>query len=122
MTFKEKVLYHQIHPFKLLVDISSGFGSLYPLWEHELTLALVVMLVPPPIASFLVMRYVNLEPYRQSPVGRYLGRYMTPTAQAVRFVGMLMMALGAWFHVWWLIPVGAVVILAAWLRGVLVPR
>src|SRR5262245_18815231 len=36
MTNREKWLYHQLHPVKLLVDWGAGLISLYPLWRHEL--------------------------------------------------------------------------------------
>jgi hypothetical protein len=35
MTAGERYLYHQIHPLKLAIDIASGFGALYPLWQHS---------------------------------------------------------------------------------------
>jgi hypothetical protein len=47
---------------------------------------------------------------------------MTRPLEALRFVGLGFMALGAWYHVLWLIPFGLVVILLAWLRGVAFPR
>lgn len=121
MNLKDKYLYHQIHPLKLLTDICSGFVSLYPLWQHELAIALAVMLVPPPIASALVMRFANLEPYRQSAFGRYIAVHMTHAMEAVRLAGMIAMAVGAWLHIIWLIPAGVVVVLFGWLRGVLIP-
>jgi hypothetical protein len=47
MNPKEKYLYHQTHPLKLLTDIGAAFGSLCLLWRHQLAFALVVMLAPP---------------------------------------------------------------------------
>jgi hypothetical protein len=117
MKLKEKYLYHQIHPLKLLTDNAAGFGSLYFLWRHQLGLALVVMLVPPPLASFLVMRYVNLEPYRQSALGKYIARSMSHAMEAVRLAGMAVMALGAWHHSLWIILAGTAMVLFGWLRG-----
>jgi hypothetical protein len=38
MNTKEKLLYHQIHPLKLLADVAAGFGSFYPLWRHWLAI------------------------------------------------------------------------------------
>jgi hypothetical protein len=117
MNAKDKYLYHQIHPLKLLTDISSGFICLYPLWQHQLVLALLIMLIPAPVASALVMRYANLEPYKQSAVGKYISKYMTHTMEAIRGLGMIAMAFGAWWHAVWLILVGAAVIILAWLNG-----
>jgi hypothetical protein len=71
-------------PLKLLTDWCARFTALYPLWQHDLAVALVIMLVPPPVASWLVMRYADLEPYRHSAFGRYIARYMTHRMEAVR--------------------------------------
>jgi len=120
MTPKEKYLYHQIHPLKLLVDVAAGLIALYPLWQHRLATALLIMLVPPPIASFVVMRYANLEPYRQSAFGRYVARHMSHAVEAVRLLGMVITASGAWFHSVSAILLGLVVTIVAWLWG-LVP-
>jgi ABC-type branched-subunit amino acid transport system permease subunit len=119
---KEKYLYHQIHPFKLSVDICAGFGSLYPLWEHHLALALIVMLVPPPIASFVVMRYANLEPYQRSTFGRYVARNMTHAMEALRLAGIAILAVGAWYHSIAAMIAGIALVLFAWLRGKIIPR
>lgn len=61
MIFKEKVLYHQIHPVKLAVDIGITPISLYFFWQHELLLAILVTFVPSIIASSLIIKYVDLE-------------------------------------------------------------
>lgn len=52
-----KHLFHQIHPLKLLHGLVNGLIALYLLWRHELAVAVPVMLVPPPVASWLIMRY-----------------------------------------------------------------
>jgi hypothetical protein len=51
MTPQEKALYHQIHPLKLVTDISAEVLSLYLFWKRKLLAGLVVLLVPPIIAS-----------------------------------------------------------------------
>jgi hypothetical protein len=119
MTLKEKILYHQIHPLKLITDGSAGFGSLYPLWHHHLAVALVVMLVPPPLVSLLLMRFANLEPYRQSAFGRYIARFMSRAMEAIRLGGMIIIALGGWYHSRWAIVAGCSLVLFAWLRGMI---
>jgi hypothetical protein len=77
MTTEEKVLYHQIHPTKLLTDISTALASLYLLWVHSVAAALLVAFVPPIVVSLILIRYVDLTAYRQSALGRYVRRYMT---------------------------------------------
>jgi len=121
MTRKEKTLYHQIHPLKLLTDSSSATAALFLLWHKHLLAALLVAFVPPPIVSFLLIRYADLEKYRRSSFGQYLHRYMTRATEAVRLAGFILMAVGAWYHIVWLIPAGFLVVLLAWLRGVLFP-
>ena len=119
MFAKERYRYHQIHPLKLLTDFCAGFVALYPLWQHRLIVALFIMLVPPLIASFLILRFADLEPYKESAFGRYVAHYGGRVAEAVRLLGMIGMALGAWFHSLVAIVVGLAVIMLAWLRGVL---
>jgi hypothetical protein len=114
---KEKYLYHQIHPLKLLTDIGAAFGGLCFLWRHQLAFALAVMLVPPVLVSLLLMRYANLEPYRQSAFGKYIARSMSHAMEAARLAGMAVMALGAWHHSLWITLAGGAMILFGWLRG-----
>jgi hypothetical protein len=121
MTPQEKYLYHQIHPAKLLTDLCAGLIALYPLWRHELGLALTIMLVPPPIASWLVIHYANLERQRQSAFGRYVARSMTHAMEAVRLVGFVVMAVGAWNRSVPIIVGGLAIILFGWTRGLLMP-
>lgn len=117
MTREEKILYHQIHPLKLLTDSTVGFAALPLLWRHRLRAALLVMFVPAILVSILIIRYVDLEPYKRSSFGRYVERYMTKEMQAVRLAGYLIMSLGAWHRRPWFIPVGLLVVLFGWLCG-----
>jgi hypothetical protein len=121
MIFQEKALYHQIHPAKLATDIGTTPISLYLFWQHSLIAALLVTFVPSIIASFIIIQAVNLAQYKNSALGHYLARYMTPATQAMRFVGLIVMILGAWYRNGWPIALGVAIILLAWLRGVIVP-
>jgi hypothetical protein len=117
MTFQEKALYHQVHPLKLATDISAQIVSLYFFWIHSLTLGLIVMFLPPIIASLVIVNTVDLTAIKRSKLGHYLQWAMTPAMQGVRLLGTVPMALGAWFHIWWLIPLGLAMVLFGWLRG-----
>ena len=121
MTVEEKYLYHQIHPLKPFIDWSTGIAALFPLWQHNLELALVIALIPPPIVSFLLMRFADLEKHKESAFGRYVRRYMTRQVEAIRFAGYIAMAVGAWMRIVWVIPVGLVIILFGWLKGRIFP-
>jgi hypothetical protein len=122
MTREEKVLYHQIHPLKLLTDWTAGFAALPLLWRHRLRAALLVAFVPSILSSSLIIRYVDLEPYKRSAFGRYVERNMTREIQGIRLAGYLIMSLGAWYRRPWSVPLGLLVVLFGWSRGVLFPR
>ena len=119
LTLQEKALYHQIHPLKLATDISAQVVSSYFFWVHSLALGLVTMLVPPILMSALLLNTLDFAWIRDSAVGRYLKRAMTPAMQAVRLAGTLPIIFGAWYHLPWLIALGIPIILFGWLRGLL---
>jgi len=106
MNTREKSLYHQIHPLKLATDWSTGLIALYLLWQHDLLPALVVAFVPSVIVSLVLMQWVNLGAYKQSSFGAYISRYMTRLMETIRVAGYVVMAIGAWYHMAWLIPLG----------------
>jgi hypothetical protein len=75
MTPKQKYLFHQSHPLKLSPIGVPDVSRSYPLWRHDLTVALVIVLVPPPVASWLVIGFADLKPHRRSAFGRYVARH-----------------------------------------------
>jgi hypothetical protein len=119
MTLREKILFHQVHPAKLATDASFAVISLYFFWQHRLAVALLLHFIPPVVASAIVIRLADLEPYRRSPLGAYLVRCMTPLAQAARLAGDLVTVFAAWFHSPFAIAAGLIVVLAAWTYGLL---
>src|SRR5699024_11019920 len=119
MDFQEKKLYHQIHPLKLLTDWITGAVALYFLWYHQWIIAFIIMFIPPIVVSLLIVKYVNLEKIKNSPLGKYVGTTMTAMMEMIRLIGFIIMILGAWFHLIWLIVVGLFIILFGWFRGVL---
>ena len=119
MTLSERILYHQIHPLKLFTDIAVTIPSCYFFWRHDLAAAIAIALLPPIIVSATVIAAVDLERYKQSSFGRYLASYMSREMEALRLFGFVLVALGSWFHQAWLLPCGFVVVLLAWLRGII---
>lgn len=121
MNFQEKKLYQQIHPAKLFTDWSTGALALYFIWLHKIVIALIVMFPLAIISSLLIVRFVDLEKYKQSRFGKYLKVYMTTRWEVLRFLGYVITVLGAWFHISWLIPTGIVIIVLAWGNGIIFP-
>jgi hypothetical protein len=122
MTPQEKALYHQIHPLKLFADISAEVISLYLFWKRKLLPGLLVVFLLPIIASLLIMRFVDLEPYKDSAFGNYIRTYMTPSVVAMRILGTVITHLGAWYRKPFLLPLGFGLVLLGWLRGLLWPK
>jgi hypothetical protein len=122
MKLEEKVLYHQIHPLKLFTDISTAAIALSLLWKRRIAAALLVMWVPSICVSWALIRFVDLERYKRSRFGAYVRRSMTRSMEALRFAGLAVMAIGAWFHRVWLIPLGVLIVLGGWLRGLLLSQ
>lgn len=122
MDVNEKVLYHQIHPAKLLTDWGTLPIALYLLWHHRWRLAFIVAFVPSMIVSYALIQYVDLESYKQSRFGVYIARSMSRAMEGVRFLGAGVMMLGAWKRRRWMFPVGLLIILAGWLRGLVLPK
>ncbi len=117
MTSKEKMLYHQIHPLKLFVDISTSLLTTYFAWQHNVVWFLMLFLIPSVIITILLIKYADIERLKNSDFGRYIGIYITRTIEAVRFGGQIIMWIAAWFHLPILIAVGVLVIIGGWLNG-----
>ena len=122
MLLREKSLYHQIHPLKLAVDILSEPISLYFLWQHELALGLISHFAPPVLASVLMVSFGSFEAQKRSPLGRYVLRHMTRPVEAARFARDIVMVLGAWYRAPLIIAAGLLIVIAAWLSGMVKSR
>ena len=68
-----------------------------------------------------MLRFADLNALTQSALGAYVKRYMTPAMQVPRVCGFLIMAIAAWKHVPLALLAGLAVIVAAWLKGVIMP-
>jgi hypothetical protein len=117
MTGEEKRLYHQIHPLKLGIDISASIISLFFFWEHRWGIALATHLLPPFAASFLLMKYANLERQKNSAFGRYVKRHMSASVVLGRMAGDAVTVFAAWFHQALMLGTGVGIIVAAWVSG-----
>jgi hypothetical protein len=122
LSSRERRLYQQVHPVKLLVDGAAAAAALVLLWRHSAWLGIGVALVPPIVASVTLWHVSDLSSYRSSRIGRYLRQHMTLAAEAFRVGGFIVMALGAWERLAWVLVLGAALIARGWLHGLLRPR
>lgn len=121
MELRDRVLYHQIHPIKLATDGLTAVAATALLWSHRLALALVVGFLPSILVTIALLRWADLEPYRRSALGRYVGRFMTRRLEGARFVGLAILWSGAWLRRLTLIALGVAWIAACWLWGIRAP-
>jgi hypothetical protein len=118
MDFSEKVLYHQIHPAKLAADVGGSLVSTYLMRRRRFVAAMLGAFVPATMASFLVIRYADLEKRKRSPFGRYMRRYMNRRVEAWRFFGQVVIWVGAWHREGKLISIGWAIVVGAWVSGI----
>ena len=121
MDFREKEKYQEIHPVKLAVDIGTAFLSIYFYWVQDFVLGTAIGFLPSVIVTAVIIKWVNLEKIKQSPLGKYIDKYVTNTIRLIRIVGFIVATVAAWYNIWWLVLVGLLVILLAWFRGKIIP-
>ncbi len=117
MMYHEKLFYHQIHPLKLSVDIGCTFLALFFVWEQEWLKGVITAFLPSMLISMYVLKYVNLEPVKQSGLGKYIHGYMTKQIEYVRTAGLVAAGVGAWMNDVSILGLGLIVIVATWLAG-----
>lgn len=117
MEHNERVLYHQIHPLKLLTDVGTAIVATALFWRHRAGAAILVGFVPSIVITVILLRWADLEPYRRSAFGQYVRRFMTRRVEAARFAGLVPLWGGAWLGRPWLIAAGAAWIVGCWLWG-----
>ena len=120
MTFNEKKLYHQIHPLKLLIDITSGILTTWLAWQHNWFWFLLLFVIPSLIISYFLMWFANLEPLKNSKFGKYIEKYMTTLNEAVRFTGQFIMWIAAWYHLIFMLVIGFLIITGGWCSGLFI--
>ena len=122
MDTQSKILYHQIHPAKLLTDWVTAAVTCVLFWDRELAAGLAMGLIPSVVATGALLRWAELEPYRASRLGQYVRRHMTRAMVGVRLAGMALVWLASWYHSPAGMIVGFLAIAAAWCRGLLAPK
>ena len=118
LTFRERVLYHQIHPAKVFADTSTALVAIDLFWRHALAPGLIIALLPPILVSAVLVNEVNFETYRSSPMGAYLRRFMPPWVQAVRLFGVGVAFYAAWFQFEAGVMGGLALVAICWANGI----
>ena len=114
MQLAGKVLVHQVHPVKIIADVTASVVSNVLRWQGRPKAALAVRIVLPVAGSRGVLMLAGLGALAQTAPGRYVLAHMPPSAQAVRLAGDALMGLGARRRNLALLLTGAAVIAAGW--------
>src|SRR5262245_490292 len=117
MTTRERGLYHQLHPSKLLVDWLTAILAGALLWQQQLLAALVVGFGPSIVVTltFLSGTFDHaLGRIKSRSEARSVALQLSPDVNAVRFAGLAVSWVGCWVHRTWLLPAGVLLILAGW--------
>ena len=117
MDLRERILYHQIHPAKLVTDIGTAIGATPLFWRHHPGEALALGFLPSIAVTAVLLRWGDLEPYRASRFGQFVKRYMTRRVEMARLAGLIPLWGGAWFRLPLIIMAGAAWIVGCWLWG-----
>jgi hypothetical protein len=118
MTLREKILYHQIHPAKLLTDCATSFASSSLLWEARWTEAGLIAFLPSIMLTLILLLFDRLERFKDTSFGHYIKRFMTKKIEAARLAGQIVVWSGAAAHILWIVPFGYFVIALAWANGI----
>ena len=122
LDIRERILLHQVHPAKLVVDWGTGLTAAWLLWDHRLPAALIVGLLPSILVSIYLILRVDLSPYRETRLGRYFLSPVTRPGDPVRLFGLILMWAGAWFNSILAAAAGLAIIIFGWGKGLLVRK
>ena len=100
---------------------TTSFASTWLLWQARWAAAAIVAFVPSIAVSVLVFWRADLARLSRTPMGRYVATFMSRKVEGIRLGGQAVMWAGAATHILWLVPSGFMIIVFAWMGGLLVP-
>ncbi|MCH8049619.1 hypothetical protein IH979_02815 [Patescibacteria group bacterium] len=113
--FRKIALQHTI-PQYLIFDGLGFIWASYFVWQHQLILALVVLIVSWLLASFVV-RKKNEEAYAKTPFGRLMLSHLAPWSLAFHIPGYIVLIYSFWVHSGFYILLAISLILLGHLRN-----
>ena len=94
--FSKIALQHAI-PQYLIFDGLGFVWAFYFIWQHQLILALVSVIVLPLIGTLLVLKK-NEEAYANTPLGRFALSHLAPWSFVFHFLGYAVLVYSFWVH------------------------
>lgn len=120
LDIRERILLHQVHPAKLVVDWGTGLIAAWLFWDHNLPAALIVGFLPSIVISIYLILRVDLSKYKETRLGRYFVSPRTRPGDPVRLFGLIVLWTGAWFNSILAAGTGLAIIIWGWGKGLLV--
>jgi hypothetical protein len=81
------IIYHQVHPLKLITDWGMAMLAARLLWQHCLMLVLAAAIIPSAVVTILLTQFAGLDRSKHSTLGRYVAVHMTRAMEAARLAG-----------------------------------
>ncbi len=117
MDLKERKLLLQTHPLKIFVDWTTRYASLYFLWDHKIGLTLLIMLGPSILASYFILKYIDISALKDTAYGKIVPTLMTTKLEILRSVIFIVAVAGAWLQNLMLIMVSLMIVIFIWVIG-----
>jgi len=118
MDIKERKLLLQTHPLKIFVDWTTRYASLYFLWDHKIGLTLLIMLGPSILASYLILKYIDITALKDTAYGKIMPTLMTTKLELFRSVIFVVAVAGAWLQNLMLIMISLSIVILIWMIGI----
>lgn len=114
---RSDLVWHQAHPFRVVVDAVSAVVAVWLLWKHHLVLGILVAIVPSLLASAYLLAAARASSYGDWPLTRFFAASLVGPLQLLRLAGLVLAAIAGWYHTWWLVAIGAALYALSWSRG-----
>ena len=112
--FRKVALQHTI-PQYLIFDGLGSVWALYFVWQHQVILALVSLVVLGSVAQLLVLKK-NEEAYADTPLGRFALSHLAPWSITFHILGYAVLIYSFWIHSGFYILLASSLILLGHLR------
>ncbi|MBI3627042.1 hypothetical protein HY224_03280 [Candidatus Uhrbacteria bacterium] len=117
ITQEEKILYHQVHPLKLIIEWSGALLALYFFWQGEMWKGIFMAFLPAVFSSWLVIQWADFKSIKNTHLGQNFKHYLAKHLKALRMLGYLLTVLGAIYNSTSTVTFGLAVIITSWFTG-----
>lgn len=118
MNLLDKIKYVEIHPLKISIDVLSDIVAVGLFWKNYLLSGLAIAYLPSMLAAVFIMKYLDLEKYKNSKAGKYILKYKNLSADLSAIIGEIIIWIGAWNQSVYIIILGLLIFITSYCHGV----